>query len=114
MKPQNMQLSSSSHQKPPLLLNATNSMIKRGSKSAYGIWYEEHVVITHKHGGRRSIAGIKESFKGNAARARLARAFRNKKVSREISCKNLKLTFNVKLYAPSASFILLIFQICPC
>ena len=29
----------------------------------------------HKHGGRRSIAGIKESFKGNAARARLARGF---------------------------------------
>ena len=27
------------------------------------------------HGGRRSIAGIKESFKGNAARARLARGF---------------------------------------
>ena len=26
-------------------------------------------------GGRRSIAGIKESFKGNAARARLARGF---------------------------------------
>ena len=25
------------------------------------------------HGGRRSIAGIKESFIGNAARARLAR-----------------------------------------
>ena len=27
----------------------------------------------HKHGGRRSIAGIRESFKVNAARARLAR-----------------------------------------
>merc|ERR1719204_34576 len=44
-------------------------------------------LFTHKHGGRRSIAGIKESFKGNAARTRLARGFRNKKISREISCK---------------------------
>ena len=53
----------------------------------------------HKHGGRRSIAGIKESFKGNAARARLARGFRNKKISREISCKKFKthLQFYVKI-----------------
>ena len=53
----------------------------------------------HKHGGRRSIAGIKESFKGNAARARLARAFPNKKISREISCKKFKthLQFYVKI-----------------
>ena len=32
-------------------------------------------VFLYNHGGRRSIAGIKESFKGNAARARLARGF---------------------------------------
>ena len=53
----------------------------------------------HKHGGRRSIAGIKESFKGNAACARLARGFRNKKISREISCKKFKthLQFYVKI-----------------
>ena len=55
--------------------------------------------FTHKHGGRKSIAGIKESFKGNAARARLARGFRNKKISREISCKKFKthLQFYVKI-----------------
>ena len=53
----------------------------------------------YNHGGRRSIAGIKESFKGNAARARLARGFRNKKISREISCKKFKthLQFYVKI-----------------
>merc|ERR1712155_153244 len=52
-----------------------------------------------EHGGRRSIAGIKESFKGNAARARLAREFQNKKISREISCKKVKthLQFYVKI-----------------
>merc|ERR1712001_548997 len=52
-----------------------------------------------EHGGRRSIAGIKESFKGNAARARLARGFRNKKISREIFCKKFKihLQFYVKI-----------------
>ena len=46
-----------------------------------------------------TIAGIKESFKGNAARARLARGFRNKKISREISCKKFKthLQFYVKI-----------------
>merc|ERR1712079_177462 len=51
------------------------------------------------HGGRRSIAGIKESFKGNAARARLARGLRNKKISTEISCKKFKthLQFYVKI-----------------
>merc|ERR1711952_614055 len=55
--------------------------------------------LHHKHGGRRSIAGIKESFKGNAARARLARGFRNKKIYREISCKKFKthLQFYVKI-----------------
>merc|ERR1711923_466582 len=55
--------------------------------------------FTHKHGGRRSIAGIKESFKGNAARARLVRGFRSKKISREISCKKFKthLQFYVKI-----------------
>ena len=47
----------------------------------------------------RSIAGIKESFKRDAARARLARGFRNKKISREISCKKFKtnLQFYVKI-----------------
>ena len=55
--------------------------------------------VAPKHGGRRSIAGIKESFKGNEARARLARGFRNKKISREISCKKFKthLQFYVKI-----------------
>ena len=33
------------------------------------------IVAKKKTYGRRSIAGIKESFKGNAARARLARGF---------------------------------------
>merc|ERR1711978_225526 len=58
-----------------------------------------HSLTFHKHGGRRSIAGIKESFKGNTARARLARAFPNKKISREISCKKFKthLQFYVKI-----------------
>ena len=50
------------------------------------------------HGGRRSIAGIKESFKGNAARARLARGFQKifgtKKFSGKSLIKNLKITFN--------------------
>ena len=59
----------------------------------------DSTLYIHKHGGRRSIAGIKESFKGNAARARLARGFRNKKISREISCKKFKthLQFYVKI-----------------
>ena len=55
-------------------------------------------------GGRRreemaSSLTIKESFKVNAARARLARGFRNKKISREISCKKFKthLQFYVKI-----------------
>merc|ERR1712121_611508 len=58
-----------------------------------------HFTFTHKHGGSRSIAGIKERFKGNAARARLARGFRNKKISREITCKKFKthLQFYVKI-----------------
>ena len=46
------------------------------------------------HGGRRSIAGIKESFKGNAARARLARGFITKKFPGKSLVKNLKITFN--------------------
>merc|ERR1711923_619661 len=52
----------------------------------------------HKHGGRRSIAGIKESFTCKTS-AGVLKSFRNKKISKEISCKKFKihLQFYVKI-----------------
>ena len=66
---------------------------------SFEFFTRDSLEIFDNHWGRRSIAGIKESFKGNAARARLARGFRNKKISREISCKKFKthLQFYVKI-----------------
>ena len=53
----------------------------------------------HKVDSGDGSALYKAPFKGNAARARLARGFRNKKISREISCKKFKthLQFYVKI-----------------
>ena len=55
----------------------TRHLSHKKNKSIYmDILFEKATYTRHlspKHGGRRSIAGIRESFKVNAARARLAR-----------------------------------------